>query len=225
MAPTSSGQLAMNLEPGVSNQLPITLSLKSVLGKNSLFILRKGNFVYYHWGWTSNYFPTSDLFAQSILNRFHSIFFLTPIPPPLLPEMKDFFDRIVTFLLNAFVLHRVDREVLGLVNMRLTLLGNIALYFFWLSLSYARSLPIQYWPKDSHFQFLIVHLNLNLRLSKLHTSQLITKTKLTRKKITKPLTYTWFSAVVWEQHIVKLTTSPFAPLPQILFKIYFTCWL
>ena len=84
MAPTSSGQLAMNLEPGVSSQLPITLSLKSVLGKNSLFELRKGNFVYNHWGCISIYFPTSDLFAQSILNRFHSIFFLTPItrPPP-----------------------------------------------------------------------------------------------------------------------------------------------
>ena len=36
-------------------------------------------------------------------------------------------------------------------------------------------------------------------------------------------TYTCFLAVVGGQHIVKLTTSLFAP--QILFKIYFACWL
>ena len=36
--------------------------------------------------------------------------------------------RIITFLLNAFVLHRVDREVLGLVNMRLTLLGDTIIF-------------------------------------------------------------------------------------------------
>ena len=51
----------------------------------------------------------------------------------------------------------------------------------------------------------------------MYSISVYTNNEIIMKKIT------WFSAVVWGQHIIKLTTSPFAP--QILFKIHFTCWL
>jgi len=36
--------------------------------------------------------------------------------------------RVTTFLLNAFILHRVDREILGLINIRLTLLADTIIF-------------------------------------------------------------------------------------------------
>jgi len=36
--------------------------------------------------------------------------------------------RVTTFLLNAFILNRVDREILGLINIRLTLLGDTIIF-------------------------------------------------------------------------------------------------
>ena len=55
----------------------------------------------------------------------------------------------------------------------------------------------------------------------LANKQLIQNNEINLKK--KRETHTWFSAVVGGQHIVKLTTSPFAP--KISLKIYFTFWL